>query len=115
MPGATSMWTNRPLRVARCRNLERAAIKRMPTVMDFDFLPDMGRMTGQSPWVARHGSSGSPRGGRAAATLFSLIETAKLNRVEPFASLKDILQRLPSHPINRVAELLPFNWKPAGA
>jgi hypothetical protein len=33
--------------------------------------------------------------------------------VEPYAYLADVLRRLPSHPSNRVAELLPFNWKPA--
>ncbi len=53
------------------------------------------------------------RGGHVAATLYSLVGTCKLNRIEPYAYLKDVLQRLPSHPINRVAELLPFNWKPA--
>ena len=53
------------------------------------------------------------RGGHVAATLYSLIGTCKLNYIEPYAYLKDVLQRLPQHPINRVAELLPFNWKPA--
>jgi len=53
------------------------------------------------------------RAGHVAATLYSLIGTCKLNGIEPYAYLKDVLQRLPQHPINRVAELLPFNWKPA--
>jgi len=57
---------------------------------------------------------GSQRGGNAAATILSLIETCKLHGVEPYAYLADVLQRLPAHPSNRVAELLPFNWKPAG-
>ncbi len=51
------------------------------------------------------------RGGHVAATLYSLIGTCRLNGVEPYAYLKDVLQRLPSHPSNRVAELLPFHWK----
>jgi hypothetical protein len=55
----------------------------------------------------------SERGGHVAATLYSLVGTCKLNRIEPYAYLKDVLQRLPSHPVNRLAELLPFNWKPA--
>ena len=54
----------------------------------------------------------SERGGHVAATLYSLVGTCKLNRIEPYAYLKDVLQRLPSHPVNRLAELLPFNWKP---
>ena len=57
----------------------------------------------------------SERGGRVAATLYSLVGTCRLNRIEPYAYLKDVLQRLPSHPVNRLAELLPFNWKPAAA
>jgi hypothetical protein len=55
------------------------------------------------------------RGGHVAATLYSLLGTCKLNGVEPCAYLKDVLQRLPSHRIDRAPELLPFNWKPAGA
>jgi transposase len=55
------------------------------------------------------------RGGHVAATLYSLLGTCKLNRIEPYAYLKDVLQRLPSQPVNRLAELLPFNWKPATA
>ena len=51
------------------------------------------------------------RAGHVAATLYSLIGTCKLNAVEPYAYLKEVLRRLPQHPINRVAELLPFNWK----
>lgn len=56
---------------------------------------------------------GSDRGGRAAAIAFSLIQTCKLHRVEPFAYLTDLLRRLPAYPINRVDELLPFRWQPA--
>ncbi len=52
------------------------------------------------------------RGGHVAATLYSLVGTCKLNRIEPYAYLKDVLRRLPSHPVNRLSELLPFNWKP---
>ena len=55
------------------------------------------------------------RGGHVAATLYSLMGTCKLNRIEPYAYLKDVLHRLPQHPINRLGELLPFNWKPATA
>jgi len=55
---------------------------------------------------------GSPRGGKAATTLFSLIETAKLHSVEPYAYLTDVLRRLPEHPANRIDQLLPFNWSP---
>src|ERR1035437_7237021 len=55
---------------------------------------------------------GSDRGGRAAAVAYSLIQTCKLHHIEPFAYLSDVLRRLPSYPINRVAELLPFRWQP---
>jgi len=57
--------------------------------------------------------AGSDRGGRAAAIAFSLIQTCKLHGIEPFAYLADVLRRLPSHPINRVTELLPLRRQPA--
>jgi hypothetical protein len=47
------------------------------------------------------------------ATICSLIVTAKLNNVEPFASLRDVLQRMTDgHPASRLDELLPWNWQP---
>lgn len=52
--------------------------------------------------------AGSARGGRAAATMYSLLGTAKLNGLNPYAWLKDTLTRLPAHASNRVAELLPL-------
>jgi transposase len=57
--------------------------------------------------------AGSERGGHAAAVAFSLIETAKLNHVEPYAWLRDVLQRINDHPVTRLKELLPMYWKPA--
>jgi transposase len=59
-----------------------------------------------------HLFAGSDGGGARWATLCSLIETAKLNDVEPYAYLHDVLQRMvDGHPINRLDELLPWNWK----
>jgi hypothetical protein len=57
--------------------------------------------------------AGSERGGHAAAVAFSLIETAKLNHVEPYAWLHDVLRRINDHPVTRLEELLPMHWKPA--
>jgi transposase len=56
---------------------------------------------------------GSERGGRSAATAYTLIETAKLNRVDPQAWLSDVLGRIADHKINRIDELLPWNLAPA--
>lgn len=57
--------------------------------------------------------AGSERGGHAAAVAFSLIETARLNDVEPYAYLRDVLQRINGHRQDRLEELLPMNWRPA--
>jgi len=57
--------------------------------------------------------AGSERGGQAAAVAFSLIETARLNGVEPYAYLRDVLQRINGHRRDRLEELLPMNWRPA--
>ena len=60
--------------------------------------------------------AGSDEGGRRAAVLYTLIETAKLNDVDPHAWLADVLTRLPDHPAKRINEFLPWNWKtPANA
>ena len=56
--------------------------------------------------------AGSDAGGRRAAAMYSLIETAKLNRRDPQAYLADLLARIADHPAKRIAELLPWNWKP---
>ncbi|HEY1161216.1 MAG TPA: IS66 family transposase [Terracidiphilus sp.] len=54
---------------------------------------------------------GSDNGGRTAAVLTSLIATCKRLHVDPFAYLRDLFQRLSDHPQNRLAELLPDQWK----
>ena len=59
--------------------------------------------------------AGSDAGGERAAAIYSLIETAKLNGLDPEAYLRDVLTRIADHKINRVAELLPWNWGAAKA
>lgn len=56
--------------------------------------------------------AGSDEGGHRAADMYTLIETAKLNGVDPRAWLADVLKRLPGHPAKRTHELLPWNWVP---
>jgi transposase len=55
--------------------------------------------------------AGSDSGGRRAAAIYTLIETCKLNEIDPRAWLADVLARLADHPAQRVGELLPWNWK----
>ena len=55
---------------------------------------------------------GSDNGGKTAAVLMSFIAMCKRCRVEPFAWFRDVLSRIANHPVNRLAELLPHNWKP---
>ena len=55
--------------------------------------------------------AGSDTGGHRAAAIYTLIETAKLNDVDPQAWLADVLARLQDHPAKRIADLLPWNWK----
>lgn len=56
--------------------------------------------------------AGSDTGGVRAAAFYTIIRTAVLNGVEPEAYLTDVIARIGSHPINRLAELLPWNWQP---
>jgi transposase len=63
--------------------------------------------------VGRHNwtFAGSDEGGRRAAAIYTLVETAKLNDVDPQTWLTDVLARLQDHPARRINELLPWNWK----
>jgi transposase len=64
--------------------------------------------------VGRHNwtFAGSDEGGRRAAAIYTLIETAKLNDIDPRAWLAHLLARLPDHPNRRISDLLPWNWRP---
>ena len=58
--------------------------------------------------------AGSDEGGRRAAIMYSLIETARLNDIDPEAWLADVIARIADHPAKRIDELLPWEWeKPA--
>jgi hypothetical protein len=61
-----------------------------------------------------HLFAGSDGGADRWAIVCSLITTAKLNNREPYAYLKDVLDRMTNgHPANRLDDLLPWNWTPA--
>lgn len=53
--------------------------------------------------------TGSDKGGEGAATILSLIETAKLSGLDPEAYLWDLLAHIADHPISRIDQLLPWN------
>lgn len=53
---------------------------------------------------------GSIGGGKAAAIAYTLFETAKMNNVDPQAWLSWVLTRIADHKINRIDELMPWNW-----
>ncbi|SFQ78795.1 IS66 C-terminal element [Donghicola eburneus] len=58
--------------------------------------------------------AGHDEGARACGRIASLIATAKVNNVEPFAYLKATLEAITAgHPTSRIDELLPWNFKPA--
>jgi transposase len=59
--------------------------------------------------------AGSDVGGRRAAAIYSLIESAKLNGLNPQHYIADVLARIADHPARRIAELLPWNWQPLDA
>jgi len=62
--------------------------------------------TGRKNWLF----AGSLLAGQRAAAITSLIQSAKLNGLDPYAYLKDVLTRLPSHNPNRFSDLLPHRW-----
>ena len=62
--------------------------------------------TGRKNWLF----AGSLRAGQRAATTTSLIQSAKLNGLDPYEYLKDVLTRLPTQSTSRLDELLPHRW-----
>ena len=56
--------------------------------------------------------AGSDAGGRRAAAMYSLIESAKLNSRNPQLYIADVLARIADHPARHITELLPWNWQP---
>ena len=61
---------------------------------------------GRKAWLF----AGSELAGQRAAMVMSLVQSAKLHRHDPWAYLKDVLERLPMHPNHRIDELLPHRW-----
>ena len=62
---------------------------------------------GRSNWLF----AGSLRAGKRAAAVMSLVHSARLNGHDPYAYLKDILERMSNgHPVSRLDGLLPWNW-----
>jgi transposase len=66
---------------------------------------------GRKNWIF----AGSDSGGERAAAMYTLIETAKLNGLDPGAYLRHVLDRIADHPINRITDLLPWNLAPGSA
>ncbi len=62
---------------------------------------------GRANWLF----AGSLRAGQRAAAIMSLIGSAKMNDLDPYAYLRDVLERLPTHPASRIEELLPHRWR----
>jgi transposase len=56
---------------------------------------------------------GHDNGGHRAAIIYSLVASCKLCGIDPFAYLRDVLERISTHPASRITELLPRNWKPS--
>jgi transposase len=62
---------------------------------------------GRKNWLL----AGSDRGGRTAAVLMSLCTTCKVLGIDPQAYLRDVLDRISTHPASRIEELLPDRWQ----
>jgi transposase len=56
--------------------------------------------------------AGSHEAAQRSAMLYSFVGTCKLNSINPFIWLQDVLRKINNHPINKIEELLPQNWKP---
>lgn len=56
---------------------------------------------------------GHPKAGQTSAVIYTIIENCRMNKIDPFSYLVDVLPRIQDHPINRINELLPRQWAEA--
>jgi len=68
-----------------------------------------GIALGRKNWLF----AGSEQGGRTAATIFTVLASARLHEIEPWAYLRDVLDRMPHVPISQLDDFLPDVWKRA--
>jgi transposase len=84
-------------------------------LLDGDVPVDNNHLENQiRPWAMGRRAwlfCGSELAGQRAAVVMSLVQSAKLNGHDPHAYLKDVLERLPTHPASRIEELLPHRWQ----
>ena len=66
-----------------------------------------GIVLGWKSWLF----AGDDCGGERAAVMYSLLVTAKMNDIDPQAWLADVLARIAGHPLHRLDDLLPWNWR----
>ena len=85
-------------------------------LLDGDVPVDNNHLENQiRPWAMGRRAwlfTGSELAGQRAAVVMSLVQSAKLNGHDPHASLKDVIERLPTQPASRIEELLPHRWQP---
>ena len=55
--------------------------------------------------------AGSDNGGKRAAVIYSLVASCKLCGIDPFAYLRDVIDRVSTHPAKEISQLIPSNWK----
>lgn len=97
------------------------ALTRWPALSGFlhdgDVALDNNHLENQiRPWaVGRKGwlFAGSELAGQRAAMVMSLVQSAKLNGHDPWTYLRDVLERLPTHPNRSIDDLLPHRWQPS--
>ena len=70
-----------------------------------------GIALGRKSWLF----AGSNRGGQRAAVMYSLIVSAKMSDIDPQGWLAYVLANIAQHPVSRLDELLPWNWKTSDA
>ena len=83
--------------------------------IDMSSIAAQGVENQMRPWALGRKNwlfAGSLRSGQRAANIMTLIQSAKLNELDPYAYLSDVLKRLPTHKVTQIEELLPHRWKP---
>ena len=105
------------MNVCATKSLHAKALASLKRYLDDGTLPIDNKWVENQmrPWALGRKNwlfAGSLRSGQRAANIMTLIQSAKLNGLDPYAYLSNVLKRLPTHKVTQIEELLPHCWKP---
>jgi len=93
-------------KIGELKSVALISVAKLRIVGNWAYLRVCGAPHTRKNWLF----AGSDAGGKTAAVLYTITQTCKRHQIDPFEYLRDVLARIPSHPADRLAELVPHRW-----